>query len=195
MHGEQEARRHLWRRGAGIEQCWCCVGKVPLAHEIVGFEGFGDVFVVDTNGNSQQHVLRTLCDFTVQAEQVGTLECLETEVIVVVITGVINVIVERFCVFHNDAIDFLRNERSMLAGLWIDVFTEIGDDIREGPFCRAVKVVHTNASCQATVIRVLRGEGGSGLSSKLVKFSGGHTVVQSFDCELCYMTWVNPNRV
>ena len=82
------------------------MGKVTLAHQIISFESLGDVSMVDTNRNTQQHVLWAFCNFSIQAQQIRALECLETEVVVVVISAVIDVVVEHLGVGHDDVIDF-----------------------------------------------------------------------------------------
>ena len=62
--------------------------------------------MMNANGNTQQHVLWAFCDFSVQAQQVRALKGLETEVIVVVVPRVIDVIVEDLCVVHDDGVHF-----------------------------------------------------------------------------------------
>ena len=114
MHGEQETRGHLWHRRAGIEQSWGGVGEVALTHQVIGLKGFLDVAVVNPNGDTHQHVLWTLSDLTIKLEQVGALQRLEAEVVVVVVSAVVDAVVEHIGIGHDDVVDFFRDERCML---------------------------------------------------------------------------------
>ena len=55
------------------------MGEVAFGHEVVGLDGAINVVLVDTNGNSHEHVLRSLCCSSVDLEQVRTLEGLESK--------------------------------------------------------------------------------------------------------------------
>ena len=195
LHRQQEARGHLRHGGAGVEQGWGGVGEVALAHQVVGVEGFLDVGVVNAHRHAHQHVLRSLSHLAVEFEQVGALEGLESEVVVVVVAVVVDVIVEHLGVRHDDLIHFLRDERCVLVGFRVDVLSEVGDDIGEGRLGRTVEVVHTDACGQAAVIGVMRSERCSGFSSELIQFTGGDAVVEAFDGQLGDVAGVNPNGV
>ena len=89
------------------------MGKVTIRHKIVGLECLFDISVVNTYRNSHQHVLRSFSDLSIEAKKVRTLKRFETEVIVIEISIVIDMIVQHFCIFHNDVVNFLRDEWSM----------------------------------------------------------------------------------
>lgn len=55
------------------------MGEKTLAHKMVCFDGAVNVVAVDTNGDTHQHVLRTLSDASVKAEEVGSFERFETK--------------------------------------------------------------------------------------------------------------------
>lgn len=55
------------------------MGKVPLAHEVVGLDDLVDVLPPDSNGDTHDHVLGTFSNLAVDSEQVRSLEGLETE--------------------------------------------------------------------------------------------------------------------
>lgn len=55
------------------------MGEVPLAHQVVRLDTLFDVGAVDTDGNSHEHVLRSLGDSSVDSKQVRSLEGFETE--------------------------------------------------------------------------------------------------------------------
>lgn len=65
------------------------MSEPSVTHEVVGLDGGIDVGLVNTNGHSHEHVLWSLNDLTLDLEEVGSFESLETEVVVVVISLVI----------------------------------------------------------------------------------------------------------
>lgn len=101
---DQEARRQLRARGAGVEERRRSVGKVLLRHVVVGLDGGGNVVLVDSDGDPErlarrgalsvprntstkslpnephEHVLRTFGNLAVNLEEVRALERLETAV-------------------------------------------------------------------------------------------------------------------
>ena len=131
LHCQEETGRHLWRWCTRIEQGWSGVSEVALTHQIISFESLWDVFVVDTNCNTHQHVLWSFCNLAIQTQKIGTLEGLESKVIVIVVTGVVDVIVENIGVVHDNFEDFFRNQGRVLAGFWVDVLPQIGDNFSE----------------------------------------------------------------
>ena len=112
--------------------------EVALAHEVVGSERFVNIAVVDAHGDPHEHVLRAFNDLPVQLEQVGTLDGLETEVIVVVIATVVDMAVQSVSVGHDDFVNFLGDERGMFVGFRVDILPQIGDNVGKHILCRAV---------------------------------------------------------
>ena len=55
------------------------MGEVTFGHEVVGLDSAINVVLVDANGDSHEHVLRSLCCPSVDLEQVRTLEGLESK--------------------------------------------------------------------------------------------------------------------
>ena len=137
--------------------------------------------MVDAHGHAHQHVLRALGHFAVEAEQVGALERLEAEVVVVVIAAVVDVPVEALGVGHDDGVDLFGDERGVLAGLRVNEGPQVVDDLREIVLGGAVQVVDADACRQAGIIRVVRGERCGGLRSELVELAGLDAVVQALD--------------
>ena len=82
LHREEEARRELGSRGTSIEQGRRRVREVFLRHELVGLDRGINIRTVNTNGHAHDHVLRPLRDLAVAAHQVGSLQRLEAEVVV-----------------------------------------------------------------------------------------------------------------
>ena len=55
------------------------MGEVTFGHEVVGLDGAINIVLVDTNGDSHEHVLRSLCCSSVDLEEVRTFEGLESK--------------------------------------------------------------------------------------------------------------------
>ena len=66
------------------------MGKVLLAHQLVGLDGRVDVLAVDADRDPHNHVLRPLGDLAVAAHQIATLEGLEAEVVVLEVSVIYN---------------------------------------------------------------------------------------------------------
>ena len=69
--------------------------------------------MVDTDCNTHEHVLRSFCNLSIESEKIGALKGLETKIIVIEISVVINVIVQNLSIRHDDVIDFFGNQWSM----------------------------------------------------------------------------------
>ena len=89
---------------------------------------------MDSNRYSKEHVLWSFCDFTIKFEQIRALKSFESEIVVIVITSVVDMVVENICILHDDLIHFFRNQRSVFLTLWVDVFPQVSDDIGERIF-------------------------------------------------------------
>ena len=81
-HGQQEATGHLWLGGSRIEKRGRCVREILFGHQIIGLQCRLNVFFVDAQRYAHQHLLRTLNDLAVGAQQVGAFEGLESKVVV-----------------------------------------------------------------------------------------------------------------
>ena len=55
------------------------MGKVPLAHQVIGLDDLVDVLSPDSNSDTHDHVLRTFSNLAIDTEEVRSLERLETE--------------------------------------------------------------------------------------------------------------------
>jgi hypothetical protein len=74
LGADEEARRELRARGAGVEQRGGRVGEPALGQEVVGAHGGVQVVHVDAYGDAHEHVLGALDDLAVDAQQVGALQ-------------------------------------------------------------------------------------------------------------------------
>ena len=66
------------------------MSKPELRHELVSFKRGLEVCLVDSNGNTHEHVLGPFNNFVVNFEQVRAFQCLEAEEIVAEIFFVID---------------------------------------------------------------------------------------------------------
>ena len=171
------------------------MSKVALTHQVVGLQCFLDVVVVNTNRYPEQHVLGTFCNNTVETKEVRALEGLESKVIVVVITAVVDVVVEHFGVGHDDFMNFLRDEGGVLVGLGVNVLSQIGDDVREHVFGGTMEIVNTDASGKSAVVRVMRGQGCGCFSGQLIQLAGGYAIVQTLDGQFGDLAGIHPGRI
>lgn len=55
------------------------MGKVPLAHQVIGLDDLVDVLSPDSNSDTHDHVLRTFSNLAIDSEEVRSLERLEAE--------------------------------------------------------------------------------------------------------------------
>mmetsp|Transcript_76496 Transcript_76496/g.215220 ORF Transcript_76496/g.215220 Transcript_76496/m.215220 type:complete len:409 (-) Transcript_76496:344-1570(-) len=115
LHGQQEARRHLWLGSAGVEQGRRRMRELPAGHEVVGLDGRGQISRVDAARNSHHHVLGPLHDLVVNPQQVGPFQGLEAEVVVIEIPGIVHGGVKCSAIVADKLPDFLRNERRISA--------------------------------------------------------------------------------
>lgn len=87
-HRQQEATTQLRSIRACVEQRGRGVHEPLLRHEIVRLDGSVDVLAVYADRDAHHHVLRPLNGTTVDLEQVGLLQSLEAEIVVVEIAVV-----------------------------------------------------------------------------------------------------------
>ena len=55
------------------------MSKVSLRHEMVGLDNPFDIFAMNTNSDTHDHLLRSLSYSTIDSEQIGSFEGFETE--------------------------------------------------------------------------------------------------------------------
>jgi len=71
-HGQEEARRQLRAICGSGKKCWRRMSEVSLRQEIISFHGRIYVLPMDSDRHAHQHMLRTLCNFSVSLQQIGT---------------------------------------------------------------------------------------------------------------------------
>mmetsp|Transcript_39014 Transcript_39014/g.91260 ORF Transcript_39014/g.91260 Transcript_39014/m.91260 type:complete len:642 (+) Transcript_39014:465-2390(+) len=128
LHRKQEARRHLRARSARIEHCRRRVCEPLLGHELVRLDRSVEVAFMDTDRDAHQHVLWALGDLAVHAQQIRLLERLETEKVILKITVVHDGCIKPLLVVHNNRVDVIGDERSLLAVARVDVLVQLIHD-------------------------------------------------------------------
>eukprot|EP00624_Nannochloropsis_granulata_P007019 evm.model.NODE_5931_length_8511_cov_32.465752.1 len=86
---------------------------------------------MDANGHAHDHVLGSLHDDAVHLEQVGLLQRLETEIVVVEVPIVDNGRINTLLVGHDNVVHVLGDEGGGLAVLGVLVVAELLDGLGE----------------------------------------------------------------
>mmetsp|Transcript_75449 Transcript_75449/g.211528 ORF Transcript_75449/g.211528 Transcript_75449/m.211528 type:complete len:224 (+) Transcript_75449:1709-2380(+) len=131
LHGEQKARTHLWVLTSRIKEGGSGMGKVLAREHVVGFNGLFNVISVDSNGHAHQHHLWAFRDASVQLQEVGLFQSLESKVVVFKITGGDNGIVQAILVLHDGLVEFLGDQRGGFSGARVNVVVELLGEVRE----------------------------------------------------------------
>jgi hypothetical protein len=150
---------------------WGCMGEVSLRHQVVGLDDLVDVAAVDADSYTHDHMLRSLDNLAIDAEEVRPLEGLETKVVVRKVSVVDDRGIEDILVVHYDLVDIIGDHRRVLIGLGVDPVVEIGYDCRECLLGLLVEVGDGNTSGENGVVRVLGREVCSGLRSEILLVS------------------------
>ena len=70
-----------------------------LAHVVVCLESWIQIIEMNTDGASHEHVLWSLSDLSIYFEQIGALQSLETEEVIVEISLVVNDFIDLVSIF------------------------------------------------------------------------------------------------
>ena len=185
LHHDEEAGRKLRLRRTGVEEGRRGVGEPALAHQVVGLDGGLDVLLVDADGDAHQQVLRTLGDLAVDLQEVGFLQRLEAEEVVAEVAVVDDRRVEHLAVVPDDLEDIIRDQRSRLVGVRVDVLVEVLHRLAERLLRVLVQVADRDARCQQGVIRMAGRQRRGRLGSEVVEFRRGYAVINALDYFLC----------
>ncbi len=64
--------------------------EILVRHQVICLDGTFNIVTVYSNCHSHDHMLRALCNFAIETEEVGSLKGLKTEVLVIEISVVDN---------------------------------------------------------------------------------------------------------
>lgn len=184
LHCDQETGGHLVSRGTCVEQGWRSVGEVSLGHQVVRLDGAVDVVAVDADSDSHDQVLRSFGDLAVQSQEVGSLKGLETKVVVVEVTVVVDRVIQDVCVFLDDLVRLRRDHRRVLVVLRVDVPVQLLDNLGE-LLCRLfLEVRDRHSGRQRRVVWVDCRHVGGGFRSQVVQLDCRDPVVDTRDDSL-----------
>ena len=128
--------------------------KVFAGHQIVCLDRALNVVTVDSDRHTHDHVLWTFCDLAIEAEEVRSLEGLESEVLVVEVSVVDNGRVELGLMLHDAVVCFFADHRRQLAISRVDVVVEILDHGGELLLCLLVEIGDCDTSSEDGIVGV-----------------------------------------
>lgn len=105
--------------------------EVLAGHQVISLHNLLDVIIVNANGDPHDHMLRSLCNFAIQAKEVRSLQSLEAEILIIEVTVVYDGGVELFGMFHDSLVRSLGDHGRSLLVFGIDIVVEIRYHRRE----------------------------------------------------------------
>lgn len=103
------------------------MGEELPAHQVVSLDCLLNVFLVDAQSYSHEHVLGSFNDFPVDFEQVGPFEGFEAEEIEGEVSFEIDGLVNFLVMLLDNVIDFVRKQRSVSSASVFAVVKLVGD--------------------------------------------------------------------
>jgi hypothetical protein len=96
LHGDKEARRQLWVWSSCVEKGGGGMGEIAFRHQIIAggevrpglqssfrkyirFNDAVEIATMNADGDAHEHLLRTLCNTTVDPQKIGSFQGLEAE--------------------------------------------------------------------------------------------------------------------
>jgi hypothetical protein len=112
------------------------VSEPLLTHEVIGLESCFEVILVNTDRDTHQQVLGSFGNgFVFTAEQVRFFQSLETEEVVIEISGVVDLCVNFISIGHNNRVCFVAEEGSFSAlsvSEFVKFFSDFSDIVESG---------------------------------------------------------------
>ena len=157
------------------------MSKPFLGQQIVGLDGGFDVFLVHSDGHAHEQMLRPFRGLAVDLQQVGSLQGLETEEVVLEISIEDDGGVELVGVVLDDLMGLLVDQRRPQTRLGIRVIAQIVDDFGKDFLRLLVEIGNGDSGGECGVIGMLGGHGGRSLGGQVIQLDRGHAVVQTGD--------------
>ncbi len=110
LHSQQEAGTHLGLSGTRPKECWGCMGKPLFAHESVGFKGCLKILIVNTDGYSHEHRLRSFNHLPLHLRQVQPLQGLKPKEIILIVKLVVYNLLDLLNVCLNNVVELLIDQ-------------------------------------------------------------------------------------
>ena len=133
---------------------------------------------MDANGNAQKHLLGAFGNFAVGAQQVGALQGLEPEVVVVEIAVVDRRRIQQFAVGLDDFHHVVGNQWRRQARFGADVLVQIPHGLRERLVGVLVQVGYSDTGGQKGKVWVAHRHGGGCLSGQAIQLRGRYPVIK-----------------
>ena len=140
-----------------------------LRHQVVGLECRLKVFLMDTNGAPHQHVLGSLGNLSVHFEQVGSLQSLEAEEVILEVARVGNLLVDSLVVLNHDLVDFL-GKKWRISALLVFIVVELVSHILHAIVGSLVESLDGDSVGQHRVVGVHDCHVGARLSRQICDF-------------------------
>lgn len=129
-HVEEEARTHLSERSTSIVQRRSGMSEELLGEQFVGLKSRYKIFFVDTYGDPHQQMLWSFSWDSFYPEEITSLQSLETKVVIVVVSLIIDDFLYGFSVSLYNFVDILGDQWSRSLSL-ISVRMKILDSFSE----------------------------------------------------------------
>lgn len=150
-------------------------------HQVVCLYSFLDIFAMDADSHSHDHVLRSLGHLAIDPEQIRSLQGLEAKVLVAEITVIDHGRVKLLLVLFDDLVDVIGNHGRMSVVLWVDVFIEILANSGEGFLGLLMQVGDGDPGSEDGVVWVLCSHVSGSLRGEIVELDCGDTLVHTSD--------------
>ena len=140
------------------------MGKQQSAHHVVSFEGGFEVLLVNANADPHQHVLRPLYNLFSVFDQIGALERLKAEVIIVVVSLEVNLRLDQLCVVSNNLVDIIREHWGRPTYFVLDAGVKTSSNFQEARGGTLMEVRNYYSCRQFGIVRVHYGHVSASLS-------------------------------
>ena len=144
-----------------------------------------EIAAVDAARYAHEHVLRSLDDVAVDAQQVRALERLESKVVVLEVAVIDNRTVESVTIGHDESVHIVGDQRRLLLRLGFDVAVQALNDVGKHLARLLVQVGDGDACRQQAIVGVLGAQVRGGLGRQLIEFARRHPLVHARTHLLC----------
>ena len=128
-HRQQEAGAELGAGRGRVEQSWGGVSEQLLREQVIRLNGSVNVLAMDPDGNSHQHLLRSLNHLPVLLQEVGSQQGLESKILILEISIIDESSIKLVLVLHDNLVVFLIDHRDAFTSHGVRHVVEDGDHI------------------------------------------------------------------
>lgn len=113
---------------------------------MIGFENRFQIFLVYSDRDPHEHVLRSFDDVVFHAEEVGFFKCFESKVVVLKVAIVYEFCIDLVCVILNDFEDIVGEKGRVCVIVCVRI--QVGCDRGKDLFCVLVQVRDCDTRCE-----------------------------------------------